>query len=678
MQSATAGQTPINFSAWTGRGVKVAVIDSGIDPKHPRIGRVQGGVEFAVNNRGKVIRGVGMALIDRTGHGTACAGIIRRIAPAAELYSVRVFDESLYAEGQALLEGLRWAIEHRMDVVNLSLGTTDRSIEAAMQDLCREAVQQRLILVAAAHNDGEDSLPAILSEVIAVRGGSLQGPHSYYYDGDASVECTARGDAQRVCWADKKEIMQQGNSFAAPHISGIVALLRQVLPDAPLTAVRAALAANALQLEAPVTADGGMHKPRGTARSPKGSNNRTGQVDTSGGHNRAVRRPGDGRSLDCIGRAVLYPFNKEMHALVRFRDMVPFALTGIADPIGKGLVGKDAAEVIGEPSMGLQISAGIEVAAHNADTLIIGYVDQLARIAKKDVLRDCIEKALDLGMHVFSYGPVRPEYYGDLYQRAADLGLQLFYSQVDERQVLAILKKGPMGIPVGAPVLTVFGTSASQGKFTLQLGLRRRLQALGYRVGQLGTEPHAELFGMDGCFPMGYASPLRIPLQHYPAYLDAQMRVISARRPDIIITGSQSGTIPYDIHSPDTYSLASLAFLLGIRADACVLVVNSIDADDYIQHTLDALRAVGKARVLALAMSDKEKNRREVMGRMLNASRQMKVGQIETRLAQLERRFSLPAVSILSEDGQQRLVELIVDYFGGEEKEELAWTKQSA
>ena len=122
-----------------------------------------------------------------------------------------------------------------------------------------------------------------------------------------------------------------------------------------------------------------------------------------------------------------------MHALVRFRDLVPFVLTGIADPIGKGLVGKDAAQAISEPLMGLQISAGIEVAAHNADTLIIGYVDQLGRIAKKDVLRDCIEKALDLGMHVFSYGPVRPEYYGDLYQRAADRVLQLFYLHVDYR-----------------------------------------------------------------------------------------------------------------------------------------------------------------------------------------------------------------------------------------------------
>ena len=58
-----------NFSQWTGRSVKVAIIDSGIDPQHPRLGRVKGGVEFAVNNRGKVIRGTGRALADRAGRG---------------------------------------------------------------------------------------------------------------------------------------------------------------------------------------------------------------------------------------------------------------------------------------------------------------------------------------------------------------------------------------------------------------------------------------------------------------------------------------------------------------------------------------------------------------------------------------------------------------------------------
>ena len=177
---------------------------------------------------------------------------------------------------------------------------------------------------------------------------------------------------------------------------------------------------------------------------------------------------------------------------------------------------------------------------------------------------------------------------------------------------------------------------------------------------------------------MGYASPLRIPLQHYPAYLDAQMRAINKKRPDIILAGSQSGTIPYDIHHPQTYSMSSLAFLMGIRADACVLVVNSVDAHDYIQDTLDTLRGVGKTWVLALAMSDQEKHRREVMGRALHVPRQMQAGEIEARLVELERRFGLPAVAILAEEGQQRLVDLIVEYFASEEKEELAWTKQSA
>jgi len=66
------------------------------------------------------------------------------------------------------------------------------------------------------------------------------------------------------------------------------------------------------------------------------------------------------------------------------------------------------------------------------------------------------------------------------------------------------------------------------------------------------------------------------------------------------------------------------------------------------------------------------------MGRALHVPRQMQAGEIEARLVELERRFGLPAVAILAEEGQQRLVDLIVEYFASEEKEELAWTKQSA
>ncbi len=633
-----------NFSAWTGRGVKVAVIDSGIDPQHPKISRVQSGIEFAVNGRGKVIRGIGTVLVDRAGHGTACAGIIHRIAPAAELHSVCVFDESLCADGRVLLEALRWAIECRMDVVNLSLGTTDSSFKDELQTVCQEALEAQMVLIAAAHNDGLESFPAVLPEVIGVRGGEVQGLHGYYYRRQELIECIGRGGPQRVCWAGRREIMREGSSFAAPHIAGLVALVRQALPDALTKMVRTVLAANAL---------------------PGGPVRRSGKVVVTS-------VPG------WMRRVALYPFNKEIHALVRFRDLLPFEVVGIADPIGKGLVGKDAAQAIGEEPMGMVISARVEVATRNADTLILGYVDQLGRVAKKDLLRACIEKALDRKLHVFSFAPVWPEQYSDLHQRAKELGLHLAYPHIENREVLAILKKGPEGNPVSAPVLGVFGTSSSQGKFTVQLILRRKLAALGLKIGQLGTEPHAELFGMDGSFPMGYASPLRIPLQHYPAYLDAKLRAIDKEPRDIILTGSQSGTIPYDMYNPRTYAMGSLAFLLGTRPDACVLVVNSIDADDYIQDTLDALRCIGKTRVLALAMSDKEKHPRQVMGRVLHLPRQLNAEEIDTKLIYLERRFGLPAISILSEYGQERLVELILDYFGDHRKEEPKWGKQNA
>ena len=202
-----------------------------------------------------------------------------------------------------------------------------------MQALCEEAAKERVVLVAAAHNEGIDSFPAALPEVIGVQGADeVRGPYGYYYRADQAVECAARGDLQRVCWADRREIMQRGNSFAAPHIAGIVALLREVQPQAPLAAVRAALAANALEEDSAVR----------------------------GGEAAEVSAPG---ALDWLRRAALYPFNKEMHALVRFRALAPFEIVGVADPVGK-----DAATVLGAAPMGVEISARIELAAKRGPT----------------------------------------------------------------------------------------------------------------------------------------------------------------------------------------------------------------------------------------------------------------------------------------------------------------------
>ena len=97
-----------DFSALSGKAIKVAIIDSGIDSTHPRIGTVVGSIDLRLDApAGGGL--VGADFSDRSGHGTACAGIIRNKAPEANLYSIRIFDESLSADGGRLIAALRWA-----------------------------------------------------------------------------------------------------------------------------------------------------------------------------------------------------------------------------------------------------------------------------------------------------------------------------------------------------------------------------------------------------------------------------------------------------------------------------------------------------------------------------------------------------------------------------------------
>ena len=630
------------FSDMTGRGVRVAVVDSGIVPDHPKVGPVAGGVALTVGPDGTLVYGDDHA--DCAGHGTACAGIIRRKAPEAALYSVRVFDESLSTEGRLLIAAIEWAVAQGMDLIHLSLGTTDVGYRDALARVCRNAADKGVILVSAEHNEGRESYPALLADVIGVGAGKLRGLYDYHYRPGAAIECIARGDPQRVCWREPPEMMLGGTSFAAPHITGLIALIRQAHPGASLEQVRGILEANA--------------RPETARRS-----------ETTKPMSTVAPQPDAADRFAWICKAALYPYNKEMHALMRGRDLLGFEIVGVADPVGKGLVGKDAGEAIGLSSAGLRIAPRLSLALEGADTLILGYVDELSRIRKRDLLRECVQTALEQGVHVFSLLALPRERYADLYEMAEIRGLQLYYPELSAKEAQQTLDEASSYPQVDVPVLAVMGTSSQQGKFTLQLALRRRLLKLGYRVGQVGTEHHAELFGMDCAFPMGYAASVRMPLDYYIPFVDAKMREICQwKRPHLILTGTQSGTVPYDVREPQTQTLPTIAFLMGVKLDACVLVVNSVDADDYIQDTIDGIRALCQAPTLLLAMPDQEKHIQEAYGRTAIKPRRMSEDEIRDNLEHLERTFGLPAVCITARADIHRAVDVVVEHFAAEEK----------
>lgn len=627
------------FSEFTGRGVKVAVIDSGIDDTHPLI-NVKDGICICNDEQGKVR--VSQNYSDNVGHGTACAGIICNIAPNIELFSVKIFDESLFAPGEYLVQAILWAIDNQIDVVNLSLGVIDVTFRDRIADICQEASGKGVILISAKHNQGMESFPADVEDCIGVAGGRLYGKYDYYYNWDNGFTCIARGNRQRVCWLNGQEMIVEGTSFAAPHISGIIALIKEALPEAKTPDIKRILKKNA---------------------TPTKVTTRDIRTEKQFDFNTTSELSEDNSGYDWINNVALYPFNKEMHAFVRYQDLLSFSIVSIADPIGKRMVGKDAGIALGIEPVGIRIQSNIEDSLDSADTLILGYIDQLAHISKRDLLKEIIQSALDKDCNVFSFLPVPKKTYSDLYSIAQEKGLRLAYPLVTPSEFQAIIKKYN-GKSVDVPVLGVIGTSSNQGKFTVQLALRRELMSSGYTIGQIGTEHHSELFGMDAAFPIGYATPVRYPAQDYIPYLTNKLKEIYLKkRPDIFILGSQSGTIPYNIDDPTNVSISTLSFLLGTKPDACILVVNSIDEDKYIQDTIDVVRGLVKAPTILLAMSDKAKHVQSAYGRTFVTPKQMSPQQINVRLQQLEETFDIPAVEIVSPEGQRKMANVVVNYF---------------
>jgi len=215
----------------TGRGVRVAVVDSGIDTQHPDlIGKVKGSVEVVAADGRLEFRASTSG--DQAGHGTACAGIITSIAPDAELYSVKVLGPQGSGSGEMFLVGLDYAIKQKFHVINLSLGTTKREYFGPVHDLLDRAYQAGCIIVAAANNLPYPSFPSIFSSsVIAVVKRSGVDPFNFAYRYGQVIEMVAPGVEVKTTWPGGGYRQLTGNSFACPYIVGIVALIKEAYPE---------------------------------------------------------------------------------------------------------------------------------------------------------------------------------------------------------------------------------------------------------------------------------------------------------------------------------------------------------------------------------------------------------------------------------------------------------------
>jgi len=235
--------------AWggsTGKGVRVAIVDSGVEAGHPAVGAVQRSVTIGDPEQVEVLPDTEG---DVCGHGTACAGIVRGLAPDCEIVSVRVLGAGYTGSGPVLMAGLEWAVDNGFHLINMSLSTTKRKFAEFLHELADDAYFNNTMIVASAHNMPVESYPWRFSSVLSVGSHDQPGPLTFFYNPEPPVEFFAPGIDIDVPWLGGTTLRCSGNSFATPYMTGICAMILGKHPNLTPFQLKSVLHATASNVE---------------------------------------------------------------------------------------------------------------------------------------------------------------------------------------------------------------------------------------------------------------------------------------------------------------------------------------------------------------------------------------------------------------------------------------------
>lgn len=214
-----------------GRDVRVALIDSGVEPGHPALADAQlGTLQVDTDSRG-VLQVSRCVAGDQFGHGTAVASILHRYAPGASIDSLRVLDGSLRSTTFRIAHAMRWAIDTGHAVINCSFGARGSRHLDIYKEIVDRAFCAGTVIIAACNNLDyrQPEYPGAFPSVVSTDFGDLAALDVDRRAGEL-VEFVSAGIDLHVAWLGGTHRKVSGSSFAAPHLSALVARIKQLRP----------------------------------------------------------------------------------------------------------------------------------------------------------------------------------------------------------------------------------------------------------------------------------------------------------------------------------------------------------------------------------------------------------------------------------------------------------------
>jgi major intracellular serine protease len=229
-------QAPAIWKETKGKGITVAILDTGCDSRHPDLQeQIIGGRNFTDDDGGNPD-----IFLDYNGHGTHVAGTIAAqqndkgvvgVAPEASLLIIKVLNKKGSGQYEWIINGINYAIEQKANIISMSLGGPNDLPE--LYEAIKKAVANNILVVCAAGNegDGDDSTdefayPGRYNEVISVGAINLERRLSDFTNSHDEIDLVAPGEKILSTYLNGKYATLSGTSMAAPHVSGALALIK--------------------------------------------------------------------------------------------------------------------------------------------------------------------------------------------------------------------------------------------------------------------------------------------------------------------------------------------------------------------------------------------------------------------------------------------------------------------
>ena len=498
-----------------------------------------------------------------TYHGASVCKQILDECPEAILDVYPVF-ENVEADPGHIIKALSDIVNSKeiYDIVNMSFGFDDSSYSREIEVVCDKLSKKGSILVAAHDNWGGMTYPACLGSVIGVDvSNRIKRTYDFVYlEGQCvNIVCSAR---QLVTYdSTGNYTLSCSTSIHTARITGIIAAEFYGKTRITKDEVNCFLRTRA-----------GKYISYSQEMLP------------------SIKRD--------FGRCIAFPNNKEIITLYKLSGHISGRIVGIYDFHLSSSIGKTITSYSSDNCQVMDIKS---VCFDSFDTVIIGHLDRfdeglIIRDLKK-FLQRCKEERKSIYLfddQLINMNLIDPN--------SGDVVIpQITNKHVPFSQI------GKMwNVPV--PVVSVVGTSPHQGKFSLQVQLKAKLELLDYRVGFISTEPSGFLFGAQYVFPYGYRSQVSCDFSRYQTIVNEMSYEIYKRNYELIIGGLQSGIVPVNNQNVEQDTFIQQSIMFGLNPDAVLICISYDDDLSLIQKAVNTCRSLYETDVIAILVYPEKKS----------------------------------------------------------------------